>query len=160
MSAAARRHGPVTLAEIDPDLDQTVEEMRWKVSRYHQLGPMIIEATNDPQLYRTLAARIDERGDLFETFRSRAEKLGIKSPYALIRLVEVAAALTKAPRGQRKSPAANAVLANLKDGIGYAERAASDARVEFIIAQREAKKAAAKLAALGEALQYVEASLG
>ncbi|MBB4611745.1 hypothetical protein, partial [Sphingomonas yabuuchiae] len=104
--------------------------------------------------------KIDERGDLFESFRVRAEKLGIKSPYALIRLIEVAAALTKAPRGQRKSPAVNAVVANLKDGMGYAERVASDARVEFIIAQRAAKKAAADLAALGEALQYVEASLG
>lgn len=158
--SGARRPGPVTLAEIDPDLDQTVEEMRWKVVRYHQLGPMIIEARNDPKLYGTLEARIVERGDLFASFRTRAEKLNIASPYALIRLVEIADTLAKSPRGRRKSPTANAMIANLRDSLNHAERAATDAHVDFIIAQRLAKKTATDRDALGEALQYVEASLG
>lgn len=158
--SAARRPGPVTLAEIDPDLDQTVEEMRWKVGRYHDLGPMIIDARNDASRYGTLAARIAERAEIFESISVRAAKLNIKSPYALIRLVEIAAALTKQPRGRRKSPAANALVANLRDGMNYADRAATEARVEYIIARRAAKQAADAVAELGEALQYVEASLG
>jgi hypothetical protein len=155
-----RRASPVLLAEIDPDFAQVFNNLRWKVARYRQLSPMILSASTDPMQYQKLGAMVAERQDIYATLHAQAEKMKIGSAYALMRLVETVEALTRRARGREKSPAANAVIAELHEELRRAEKAAEEARVEYIIRRRMAKEAADAAASVSAALKYVEASLG
>jgi len=157
---AARRPSPVKLAEIDPDFDQIFHGLRWKVARYRQLSPMILSASTDPMQYQKLGAMAAERGDIFATLHDQADKMKIGSAYALMRLVETVEALTRRARGRETSPAANAVIAELREELGRAEKAAEEARVEYVLRRRIAKEAVDAAASVSAALRYVEASLG
>lgn len=157
---AARRPSPVKLAEIDPDFDQVFHGLRWKVARYRQLSPMILSASVDPMQYKKLGAMAAERQDIYGTLRAEADKMKIGSAYALMHLIETVERLTRPMRGRERSPAANVVVADLREDLNRAQKAAEEARVEYIIRRRMAKEAADAAESIGAALQYVEASLG
>lgn len=158
--SAARRPGPVTLAEIDPDFEQAFVDLREKVGRYRRLAPLIAEARFNPMKYQDLGAMKAERSAIYGDLHSKAETMQIGSAYALMMLIEVTASLVRQVRGREKMPPVQAVLMRLADYQAWAEQAAHEAEAEAVIAERFSRQAADKVSWIGQVRQYVEASLG
>lgn len=162
MTAVARTKGPVTLADTDPEMDQTIQDMEYIVRRFRDLGPMIIDARNDLSKYGKLQAAITDRADMLESIRLRGDRLGIKDPYVLMHIIEYAAPLTRRVNNGRvrRSPPTLAVIAALRHAQAYADKIAVERRVDFVVAKRAAQQASDDVTALGGAADYLEASLG
>ncbi|MEH3121119.1 MAG: hypothetical protein PGN16_03920 [Sphingomonas phyllosphaerae] len=150
---------PVTVAELDPELDAALEALQFVIPLYRRVGRDFLTAQTDPEKYQSLGAIQHRHADLVDAIAAHAARVGVTTE-TLVRLVESAEPITKKVRGQRKSPAVNALLANVRTAEGYAEKAAEEARVNFAFAKHVARQAVDTLAAYGAGREYLEASLG
>lgn len=150
---------PVTVAECDPELDAALEALRFTVPQYRALRRKFLNAHSDPDRYRELAAVKHEVADHRDAIRAHADRCNLHVD-ALIEIVEAAAPLTSFARGKRKSPAVNALLANIATAQGYAVKADQEAREELAFATYAARHANRAVNLLGTAREYLEASRG
>lgn len=150
---------PVTVAECDPELEMALEALHFVVPAYRAARAKFLAIHADPDRYRQLGAIRHEVADLRDQIRAHAERTGL-GVETLIHLVEQATPLTKHNRGKRKSPAVNALLANIATAQGYAAKVDQEAREEFAFAEHAARLAGRNLSTLGAAREYLEASLG
>lgn len=150
---------PVTVAECDPELDAALEALHFVVPNYRAARAKFLAIHSDPERYRHLGAIKHEVTDLRDQIRTHAERCNLHVD-ALVHVVEQAAPLTKYIKGKRKSPAVNALLANLSTIEGYAAKADQEAREEFAFAEFNARHSARNLTVLGAAREYLEASRG
>lgn len=150
---------PVTVAECDPELEAALIELRFVVPQYRALRQKFLRAHADLERYRELAAIKYELADVAAVIRSHADRTKL-SFESLVAIVEAAAPLTGQVRGKRKSPAMNALLANVATAETYAAKADEEAREELALASYAARESARRLARLGQGREYLEASLG
>ncbi len=150
---------PVTVAECDPELEAALEALHFVVPSYRAARAKFLCAHNDPDRYRELAAIKHEVADLRDSIRAHAERCNLHVD-ALIQIVEAAASLNPLVRGKRKSPAVNALLANIATAQGYAAKIDQEAREERALGEYGARLANRHLVQLGTAREYLEASLG
>lgn len=137
----------------DPDLAQSIEDLRWTVKRLRVLESQM-GTLNDPRNYNKLAAVLGERADVIGELRVRAEKLNM--PWrALLLVVEEYWRLVAR---HRRKPDERVLEGAVRTAGEIAERERIESAAELVAAQYRANLNAARVTAATAALAYMEAS--
>lgn len=138
----------------DPDLIQAIDDLRYTVRRLEQMDQQLLDL-DETEGYNRIVKMRQERADLRDTIRTRAEKLAVP-PRALAMLVSTANGL-RTPR-KDQLPTLAVVLNHIDIARSAAEREHAEAEAEAKIARVVARGAGMRAKAGADAIAYLEAS--
>lgn len=138
----------------DPDLMQAIEDLQHVVARIRQLESQVRDAINDTAKYDRLAAAKQDRADMHDRVRARAERLNLPAR-ALMLIVEEYWRLKGLGK---KKPTAGALEVAIATALKHAQTAENEAFAELEFARMDSARAAARSTAATDALKYLRAA--